>query len=59
MSESLTIEVRNTYDAIASAAEAAEAWLEQNGAGPRAAFVILLAIEELVTNCIKYARRRS
>lgn len=55
MSESLTIEVRNTYDAIASAAEAAEAWLEQNGAGPQAAFVILLAIEELVTNCIKYA----
>jgi anti-sigma regulatory factor (Ser/Thr protein kinase) len=40
---------------MASAAEAAEAWLEQNGAEPQAAFVILLAIEELVTNCIKYA----
>lgn len=55
MGESLTLEVRNTHDAIAPAAEAAENWLEQNGVGPQAAYFVLLAIEELVTNCIKYA----
>lgn len=55
MGESLTLEVRNTDAAMASAAEAAENWLEQNGVGRQTAYFILLAIEELVTNCIKYA----
>lgn len=55
MGESFTLELRNRPDAIVPASEAAEAWLEQHSAGPEAAYLILLAIEELVTNCIKYA----
>lgn len=55
MAESLTLEVLNNHDAIAAAIGAAEAWLEQHGAGPEAAYLALLAIEEMVTNCIKYA----
>ncbi len=55
VSENLTLEVRNRHDAIAPATEAAEAFLEEAGANPKAAYFVLLAIEELVTNCIKYA----
>lgn len=55
LSESLTLEVRNTPDAIGPASEAAETWLERTGASPKTAYFALLAIEELVTNCIKYA----
>lgn len=55
MGESLTLEVRNSPDAIAPASETAEAWLAARAAGPEAAYLVLLAIEELVTNCIKYA----
>jgi anti-sigma regulatory factor (Ser/Thr protein kinase) len=55
VSTKLTLEVRNKHDAIAPATEAAEAWLEEAGAGPKAVYFVLLAMEELVTNCIKYA----
>lgn len=55
MAESLTLQVPNKHDAIEPASTAAETWLEQQGAGPQAAYLVLLAIEELVTNCIKYA----
>lgn len=55
MGESLTLEVRNTHDAIAPASSRAESWLEENGAAPKAVYLVLLALEELVTNCIKYA----
>jgi anti-sigma regulatory factor (Ser/Thr protein kinase) len=52
--ESLTIEVKNTHDAIAPAAEKAEAWLEAYDPSPKALYLVPLAIEEIVTNCIHY-----
>ncbi|HEY3706740.1 MAG TPA: ATP-binding protein [Terracidiphilus sp.] len=55
MGESLTIEVKSTRDAIAPAAEKAEAWLEAYHPSPRAKYLAPLAIEEIVTNCIDYA----
>jgi anti-sigma regulatory factor (Ser/Thr protein kinase) len=55
VSTRLTLEVRNKHGAIAPASEAAEAWLEEAGAGPKGAYFVLLALEELATNCIKYA----
>jgi anti-sigma regulatory factor (Ser/Thr protein kinase) len=53
--ESLTLEIRNSRDAIAPAAQAVEAWLQSHRASPEAVYFALLAIEELVTNCIEYA----
>jgi anti-sigma regulatory factor (Ser/Thr protein kinase) len=52
--ESLTIELKNTHDAIAPAAERAEAWLEAFDPSPKALYLVPLAIEEIVTNCIHY-----
>jgi anti-sigma regulatory factor (Ser/Thr protein kinase) len=52
--ENLTIEVKNTHDAIAPAAEKAEAWLEAYDPSPKALYLVPLAIEEIVTNCIHY-----
>jgi anti-sigma regulatory factor (Ser/Thr protein kinase) len=54
VSESLQLRVPSAIDAIAPASGAAEAWLGDKGASPDAAFLVSLAIEELVTNCIKY-----
>ena len=54
MGESLTIEVKNTHDAIAPATEKAEAWLEAYDPSPKAMYLVPLAIEEIVTNCINY-----
>jgi anti-sigma regulatory factor (Ser/Thr protein kinase) len=52
--ESLTLEVRNSRDAIAPASAQAEVWLARNQSSPQMLSLVLLAIEELVTNCIKY-----
>jgi len=52
--ESLRIDVRNTHDAIAPATEEAERWLEAHEVSPKAMYLALVAIEELVTNCIHY-----
>jgi anti-sigma regulatory factor (Ser/Thr protein kinase) len=52
--ESLTIEVRNSPDAIGPASETAERWLELYHASAKVLNLVLLAIEELVTNCIHY-----
>ncbi len=54
MGESLRIDVRNTHEAIAPATEEAERWLEAHEVSPKAMYLALLAIEELVTNCIHY-----
>lgn len=54
MAESLTIEVRNSRDAIAPATEQAEAWLEAFDPSPKVMYLLPLAIEEIVTNCIQY-----
>jgi anti-sigma regulatory factor (Ser/Thr protein kinase) len=52
--QSLTIEVRNSPDAIAPASAKAEGWLESYHPSPKVLNLVLLAIEELVTNCIQY-----
>ncbi len=52
--EPLTLHLGNTMDAIAPANEAAEAWLSGQQISPEVSYFISLAIEELVTNCIKY-----
>ncbi len=52
--ESLTLEVENTHEAIATATAAAEAWLGARELPVEVNFFVNLAIEELVTNCIKY-----
>jgi serine/threonine-protein kinase RsbW len=52
--ESLTLQVRNFRDAIAPAGEAAEVWLQRCRPSSETLYFVLLAIEELVTNCIKY-----
>jgi anti-sigma regulatory factor (Ser/Thr protein kinase) len=54
LGESLTLELRNSRDAIAPASAKAEAWLERHQSSHQALSLVLLAIEELVTNCIKY-----
>jgi serine/threonine-protein kinase RsbW len=54
MTDSLTLRVGNALDAIQPASRAAEAWLEEQGSPPDTGFFVSLAIEELVTNCIKY-----
>lgn len=52
--ESTTIEVRNSPDAIAPASATAEGWLASYDPSPKVLNLVLLAIEELVTNCIQY-----
>jgi len=52
--ERLTLEVRNSRSEIAPALAAAEAWLQSYEPSPEALYFVLLAIEELVPNCIKY-----
>jgi anti-sigma regulatory factor (Ser/Thr protein kinase) len=52
--ESLTIEVRNSADAIGPASATAERWLESYQPSAKVLNLVLLAIEELVTNCIQY-----
>jgi len=51
---SLTIEVPNSRDAIAGASADAEAWLREHKASLKITNLVLLAIEELVINCIDY-----
>ena len=52
---SMTLHVRNAMDAIRPAIEQAEAWLAEHRVSFDAFYLASLAIEELVTNCIKYA----
>jgi anti-sigma regulatory factor (Ser/Thr protein kinase) len=51
---SLTLQVASTIDAIRPATEQAEAWLAEHRVSFEAMYLASLAIEELVTNCIKY-----
>jgi len=51
---SLTLHVRTENEAIRPAAEQAESWLAERLAPSDASYLVSLAIEELVTNCIKY-----
>jgi anti-sigma regulatory factor (Ser/Thr protein kinase) len=52
--EPLELRVINTVDAIRPANAAAMIWLQDNGVGEAAELLANLAVEELVTNCIKY-----
>jgi anti-sigma regulatory factor (Ser/Thr protein kinase) len=51
---SITLHVRNEIEAISPATERAEAWLAEQHVSSDAVYLARLAIEELVTNCIKY-----
>jgi len=50
----LTLRLPNSYDALATAADDTTGFLETHSATPDAVFAANLAIEELVTNIIKY-----
>jgi anti-sigma regulatory factor (Ser/Thr protein kinase) len=52
--ESLTLHIRSALDAIRPATEQAEVWLAEQRVSFEAMYLASLAIEELVTNCIKY-----
>jgi anti-sigma regulatory factor (Ser/Thr protein kinase) len=49
-----TIQIQSSLDAIVPANEAASAWLEAREVPANVVFLVNLAVEELVTNCIKY-----
>jgi anti-sigma regulatory factor (Ser/Thr protein kinase) len=50
----LTLQIPGTVEAIRPATEQAEAWLSERQVSFEAMYLASLAIEELVTNCIKY-----
>jgi anti-sigma regulatory factor (Ser/Thr protein kinase) len=54
MNEPLQLRLRNSFEAIPPANEAVTQWLESRHAPPAACYLANLAIEELVTNCVKY-----
>ena len=55
MDDQLTLRVKNALTEIPAANEAASRWLQERNVPPAADYLANLAIEELVTNCIKYA----
>jgi anti-sigma regulatory factor (Ser/Thr protein kinase) len=54
MADQLKIQVKNSFAEIPAANEAASNWLAERNASPTIDYLANLAIEELVTNCIKY-----
>jgi serine/threonine-protein kinase RsbW len=54
VTDPLILHVQNRIEALSPATAAAEKWLAQHEASPEAGFLVILAIDELVTNCIKY-----
>jgi serine/threonine-protein kinase RsbW len=54
VNQTITIEVCNAQNAIAPAAEKAARWLEAFHPSKEALYLVLLAIEEIVMNCITY-----
>lgn len=56
---SLTLRVPGTMDAIPPATVQAEAWLAEQKISFEGMYLVSLAIEELVTNCIKYGYKDS
>jgi anti-sigma regulatory factor (Ser/Thr protein kinase) len=53
-SASYNYEVANTFEALPAATENLSLWLEAQSVDPAASYLAALALEELVTNCIKY-----
>jgi anti-sigma regulatory factor (Ser/Thr protein kinase) len=54
MQDRLTLTVKSAFAEIPAANEAASRWLAGRNVPPAADYLANLAIEELVTNCIKY-----
>ncbi len=54
MADELSLRIQTSFAAIGSANEAASQWLAERNAPSNAHYFANLAIEELVTNCIKY-----
>lgn len=54
MASDLTLRLPNTFDALTATADQTTEFLELHAASPDAVFAANLAIEELVTNIIKY-----
>ena len=54
MDDLLTLQVKNAFAEIPAANEAASRWLADRNLSPAADYLANLAIEELVTNCIKH-----
>ena len=54
MNEPLRLVIKNSFEEIARASETVTQWLEARKIAPAASYLANLAIEELVTNCIKY-----
>ena len=54
MDDQLTLRVKNAFAEIPGANEAASRWLADRNLSPAADYLANLAIEELVTNCIKH-----
>lgn len=51
----LSLRIANDIVALCSALESIDAFLESHGLGDTVAFTVRLAVEEIVTNVIKYA----
>ena len=51
----LSLRIPNDVVVLCSALESIDAFLERNGLGGTTAFTVRLAVEEIVTNVIKYA----
>jgi anti-sigma regulatory factor (Ser/Thr protein kinase) len=54
MNDLFVLQVRNDLAALPAACEALSQWLAQRDVPPAADYLANLALEELVTNCIKY-----
>jgi len=54
MDEQLNLRIKSAFAEIPTANEAASRWLAARNVPPAADYLANLAIEELVTNCIKY-----
>ena len=54
MADQLKIQIKNSFVEIPAANESVSNWLAERNASPAIDYLANLAIEELVTNCIKY-----
>jgi|ERR1041384_3696362 anti-sigma regulatory factor (Ser/Thr protein kinase) len=55
MTDELTLQIKANLAAVDPATEAASRWLTDRKAAPDVQYLANLAIEELLTNCIKYS----
>lgn len=54
MGQEFTITVRNDLDELGRLAEAVEGFAEENGLPSKASYVLMLVLEEFLSNIIKY-----